>query len=186
MSDKQIPISELKALATANNLKQVVLFGWDGEHQHVVTYGDSIEDCDQAAQAGDHLKKQFKWDKGMDIYPSRVQALKNEISELNAKHNRQLEKLLAKIEEHPTVLSDTNQSTKVRAYWYYDPSDYRTKFVINEGHCEKTILAIESEVCSDFMEIEGWRYKEKTTTILDYNAAASLIEYLLSKKWTII
>lgn len=54
---KRIPISAAKKLAQEFDLKQVILTAWDGERTHVVTYGKSLEECKQAAQGGNLIKK---------------------------------------------------------------------------------------------------------------------------------
>lgn len=48
---KRIPIAEAKRVAEAHGLRQVVLLGFDGERTHIVTYGVTKADCDQAATA---------------------------------------------------------------------------------------------------------------------------------------
>lgn len=47
---KRISIKAAKQLAKDLGLNQVILLAWDGELTHIVTYGESAEDCDQAAQ----------------------------------------------------------------------------------------------------------------------------------------
>lgn len=87
---KRIPISALKALAQAQGLRQAILLAWDGELTHVVTYGESVEDCDQAAQGGDKAKEYLGWADTPIVYPSRVQALMDRIKVLEAR-NEELE-----------------------------------------------------------------------------------------------
>ena len=50
---KRIPISAAKRVAQEHGLKQCLLIGWDGERVHVVTYGATKADCEQAAKAQD-------------------------------------------------------------------------------------------------------------------------------------
>jgi hypothetical protein len=67
-------------------LQQVIIVAWDGERTHVVTYGKSVEDCDQAALGGDKIKKALGWPEAlMNALPSRVRVLKNRVAELEAK-----------------------------------------------------------------------------------------------------
>lgn len=54
---KRIPIAEARRVAEAQGLSQVILVGWDGEYMHVVTYGRSQADCEQAARGGNLVKK---------------------------------------------------------------------------------------------------------------------------------
>lgn len=83
---KRIPIETAKAVGDQHeDVSHVVLFCWDGEKQHVVTWGRTVEDCDQAAQAGNILKKRLGWpDDLCEAIPSRVKALKKQIRELKA------------------------------------------------------------------------------------------------------
>jgi len=48
---KRIPIATAKEVADKHDLKQVLLIGWDGDRTHVVTYGKTKVDCEQAAKA---------------------------------------------------------------------------------------------------------------------------------------
>lgn len=57
---KRIPIAEAKRVAEAQKCKQVVLLAWDGSLVHIVTYGQTEEDCRQAAQSGRALDKWMK------------------------------------------------------------------------------------------------------------------------------
>jgi uncharacterized Rossmann fold enzyme len=83
---KRIPISAATKLAEELGLRQVILVAWDGEQTHVVTYGKTTEDCDQAAQGGDVIKKAIHWpDSLLNTFPSRVKALKAKVAELEAK-----------------------------------------------------------------------------------------------------
>lgn len=58
---EQLPIQDAKELAIRRGLRQVILMAWDGERSHCVTYGASIEDCDQAALGGERLKQALGW-----------------------------------------------------------------------------------------------------------------------------
>jgi hypothetical protein len=58
---KRIPIAAAKRIATDHDLRQVILVAWDGKLMHVVTYGKSVEDCDQAAQGGNRVKAALGW-----------------------------------------------------------------------------------------------------------------------------
>lgn len=53
----RVPIKAAKELAEKYDLDQVIITAWDGERMHVVTYGRSLEDCKQAAQGGNFVKK---------------------------------------------------------------------------------------------------------------------------------
>ncbi len=79
---KRIPIKVARDIAKDHGLDQVILLGWDGETSHVVTYGKSVVDCDQAAQGGDLVKKALGWPAAMNAIPSRVKALQKRLKEL--------------------------------------------------------------------------------------------------------
>lgn len=61
-------------IAHKRGLRQIILLAWDGDLSHVVTYGKSIEDCDQAAQGGEKMKKLMGWP-NWEAQPSRVKKL---------------------------------------------------------------------------------------------------------------
>lgn len=79
---KRIPISAAKAVATEQGCSQVIICAWDGRRTHVVTYGASVEDCDQAAQGGDRIKAALGWPEHLKATPSRVKALQRQVEEL--------------------------------------------------------------------------------------------------------
>lgn len=61
---KRIPITAAKRIAEQYLQDQVILITFDKTTglTHVVTYGKTKEDCDQAAQGGNKLKREFlKW-----------------------------------------------------------------------------------------------------------------------------
>ena len=81
---KRVPISAVREFAKGHDLRQVIVLAWDGELTHVVTYGKTAEDCDQAAQGGDRLKKTLGWPESLNAAPSRVRALQRRVEELEA------------------------------------------------------------------------------------------------------
>lgn len=80
---KRIPISTAKAVANLHpHLRQVILVAWDGSRTHVVTYGRSVEECDQAAIGGDRVKAALGWPASLQgAAPSRVKALQRRVTE---------------------------------------------------------------------------------------------------------
>ena len=58
---KRIPIRDAEELAKANDLDQVIIIGWSKKTglTHVVTYGSTTKDCEQAATGGNKLKRDF-------------------------------------------------------------------------------------------------------------------------------
>lgn len=83
---KRIPIKAAREIGKQNGCSQVILVCWDGERTHVVTWGRSVEDCDQAAQGGNFVKRALGWPANMtNAEPSRVRKLKAEIASLKRK-----------------------------------------------------------------------------------------------------
>jgi hypothetical protein len=72
---KRIPIKAARDVAKAYRCRQVILLAWDGDLTHVVTYGKSLEDCAQAAEGGNSLKKKFGWPESLQAQPSRIRKL---------------------------------------------------------------------------------------------------------------
>lgn len=79
---KRIPIAAAKKIAKDHDLRQVVLVAWDGSLTHVVTYGKTVLECDQAAMGGDRIKKILGWPESLNATPSRVKKLERELAAL--------------------------------------------------------------------------------------------------------
>lgn len=81
---KRIPFATAKAVGKKHSdVTQVILLAWDGERTHVVTWGKSVEDCAQAADGGNAVKRLFKWPEELcKDEPNRVKKLRNRIAEL--------------------------------------------------------------------------------------------------------
>lgn len=60
VNNGKIPVSSAEEVAKKFNLKQLLLIGWDGEFVHIVTYGETPEDCKKAALAQDFWKGKIK------------------------------------------------------------------------------------------------------------------------------
>jgi hypothetical protein len=54
---KRIPIKAAKTIAKEYDCRQVILVAWDGERTHVVTYGQTLDECEQAALGGNMVKR---------------------------------------------------------------------------------------------------------------------------------
>lgn len=87
MSDKIIPIYTAKEIGEKYEKHQVIIVAWCRETgtTTVTTWGDSIQDCDQAAQGGDFIKKALGWPDSLKQLPNRVQQLVDENEELKKK-----------------------------------------------------------------------------------------------------
>ena len=86
---KRLPIKALKDLAKAQGLSHVILFAFDGERNHVVTYGQTVEECSQAADFGNTLKKVLGWPESLMAQPPRVKRLEQKVKELEALLNKE-------------------------------------------------------------------------------------------------
>jgi len=75
MSIKRIPIKVCKEISQKYKQAQVILVTWDAieGRTHVVTYGQSLKDCEQAAIGGNKVKKALGWpDEMCDAVPARI------------------------------------------------------------------------------------------------------------------
>lgn len=82
---KHIPILAAKDIAKAHDCRQVIVVAWDGERTHVVTYGVTDEECLQAAEGGNRVKKALNWPASpCTAEPHRVVKLKARIADLEA------------------------------------------------------------------------------------------------------
>ncbi|MGE5581486.1 MAG: hypothetical protein ACM3X9_03020 [Bacillota bacterium] len=74
---KRIPIKVAKTISSDYNCPEVVIFAYDPVtgRQHVTTYGKTIEQCKDAARAGNHLKKHLGWPEELcHAQPARAKA----------------------------------------------------------------------------------------------------------------
>jgi hypothetical protein len=60
---KRIPISAAKKISTDYDCPEVVIFAYDPKNgdQHVTTYGKMLDQCKDAAKAGNYLKRHLGW-----------------------------------------------------------------------------------------------------------------------------
>ena len=74
---KRVPIKAAKEIAEKYGLTQVILTAWDGQLMHVVTYGTTLEQCEQAAIGGNKIKRWLGFPKEMcDDVPTRIKKKK--------------------------------------------------------------------------------------------------------------
>lgn len=99
---RRMPIKAAKDVAKVYGLRQVVLLAWDGKTTHCVTYGTTVEDCDQAAQGGNRVKAALGWPEKLQAEPSRVRQLRDrlaaariEIKHLKAALNAEADRIAA-------------------------------------------------------------------------------------------
>ena len=109
---RRIPIKVARKVGKENNLSQVIIMGWDGKYTHVVTWGKTVIDCDQAAQGGNMIKKHLGFPKELCITePNRVKNLK-------AKLNQHEEKLALALK----ALEDISTGRGICVSREYDPN----------------------------------------------------------------
>ena len=77
-----IPVLEAREIAHTCGMRQVIIFGWDGEQTHVTTYGKSDVDSAQAAAGANMIKRGWEWPTDTIVEGAKVQALYNRIAEL--------------------------------------------------------------------------------------------------------
>lgn len=81
-SSALIPVATAEAVAKQHGLKQVILVAWDGDREHVVTYGSTLGDADNAAQGGNLVKTALRWPSSRYSTSDRVAALVNAANDL--------------------------------------------------------------------------------------------------------
>jgi len=74
MSDLIIPFDELKKLSEKYGLSHVIMFAHDHSDSvdHIVTYGDSVKNADQAAEFGNRLKDAMGWPESLRQQSAQV------------------------------------------------------------------------------------------------------------------
>lgn len=82
---KRVPVSVARQVAESQGMRQVILLCWDGTTNHIVTYGKTVEDCAQAADGGNMLKRKWGWPESTICEPPRVKKLQDRIKELENK-----------------------------------------------------------------------------------------------------
>jgi hypothetical protein len=83
-----ISITYAKVVCIANDLRQVIIFGWDGEQTHVATYGESAVDSQQAAVGANVIKRGWGWPENLCTDTTRIQVLEARIAELESELRR--------------------------------------------------------------------------------------------------
>lgn len=80
-----IPWEAAGEFAAVYECRQVIIAAWDGRKSHVVTFGKSPSDSDQAAQGGNLLKQVLGWPDQLceDVSP-KVKALEADRDRLKA------------------------------------------------------------------------------------------------------
>lgn len=86
---ERIPIAAAKRVAFDYDCTQVIIMAWDGAKTHCITFGKTLEDCDQAAEGGNRIKRTLDWPESLcTAEPSRVKSLKKRIKSLESQIER--------------------------------------------------------------------------------------------------
>jgi hypothetical protein len=100
---KKIPVRVARSIAKGFSHSQIIILGWSRKNNmtSVVTYGETIIDCDQASQGGNWIKKNLlNWaESECMIEPKRVLRLKAEIKDLKKK-----------LKIHQDIIKDQNMA----------------------------------------------------------------------------
>jgi hypothetical protein len=75
----RVPIKAAEKISTDYGFPEVVIFAYDpvSGSQHVTTYGKTLEQCKDAAKAGNFLKKALGWpDEKCHAEPARAKTRK--------------------------------------------------------------------------------------------------------------
>lgn len=80
----RIPIKAAERIAKDYNCSHAIILTWDGKEQYVVTYGNSLEACAQAANGGNMVKKAANWPESLYADPAPVRKLKKRIKILES------------------------------------------------------------------------------------------------------
>ncbi len=83
---KGVPVQAARYIANEYDKAQVIVVTWDKIYgkQHVTTYGQTVEECAQAAEGGNRVKKALGWPDELFAQPPRVKALHARIKALEA------------------------------------------------------------------------------------------------------
>jgi hypothetical protein len=77
---EKLPVERLQEFAKAHDLRQVIVFAWDGILSHIVTWGDTAEVSDAAAEAANRIKKVMGWPSATIVESTKVDALRAELN----------------------------------------------------------------------------------------------------------
>lgn len=77
-----IPIDALRDIRKQFKLRMVILVAWDGNREHVVTDGETLDDADGAAQGGNLVKAALNWPPERRAESTRVSELLRRVAVL--------------------------------------------------------------------------------------------------------
>lgn len=80
-----MPVYAAERVAVEFHCRQVIVVAWDGERTHVVTFGHTADDSDQAAQGGNFVKTALGWPEQLcNTESPKVTELRRRIAELES------------------------------------------------------------------------------------------------------
>lgn len=77
-----IPVTDVEEIASKRGLKQVILVAWDGAREHVVTWGHTLGEADNAADGGNLVKQALHWPPSRYSTSGRVGELLRRVTDL--------------------------------------------------------------------------------------------------------
>lgn len=77
-----VPIEDAEALARKYNLRQILIFSFDGKNTGISTWGTDAFDAATAADGANIMKRRWGWPENTIAVSAKVQALYNRIEEL--------------------------------------------------------------------------------------------------------
>ena len=83
-SGKRIPITAAKKIGEEFGYTQIIIHAYDGETecQCVTSWGKSLDDCDNAAQGGNAIKKLLGWPEELcNAVPNRTKKRKKKLED---------------------------------------------------------------------------------------------------------
>lgn len=99
---KKIPISAAKKISEEFEFPEVVIFAYDPDSgkQHVTTFGQTKEQCEDAAKAGNFLKKALNWPDELCHAEPNLEKKIEEIEETDASKEKRLDAANAAIKKY--------------------------------------------------------------------------------------
>lgn len=116
----EIPIKNTEAFARANGLTQVIVFGYDGEASHIVTWAEDVGASDTIATAANMLKAALRWPEITQVESAKVIALRARIAELE----KQVAEAAQKSSQPKRVDAFVLECTEYERGWGQRPDGY--------------------------------------------------------------
>lgn len=94
---RRIPIADAKAIGNKHGYSQVIIVAWDNKTgtTSVCTWGENQEQCEQAAEGGNFVKKALGWDEKLCNTKPAGQIKRENLK----KENEELKKRILELEQ---------------------------------------------------------------------------------------